>query len=269
METMRTSVPNSGIMQILHNKTEISKIFCRILNDTRYRWDFYADTKSLAIPFSIKQVLNTIKVAKKKGVECRLISDVTKDNASLFNQPILNSVDIRHLEGIKGNFAVSDKEYISIYETTSSPKKKSTLKIKNARSASAKISQDCAIYSNIKEDVHQHQRIFENLWLNSRPLENRIREIDEGIDRTETIAIRDSVEIIKRIKKSIESSTEIKISFQPGGLAFLYNRFSDSYKKFLDGYKSGENRGIRCVTTIHKNNERFAKLLIEEDIQRT
>lgn len=267
METLRTSVPNSGLMQILHNKKEISKIFCRILNDTRYRWDFYADTKSLAIPFSIKQVLNTIKVAKKKGVECRLISDVTKDNASLFKQPILNSVDIRHLEGIKGNFAVSDKEYISIYEITSSPKKKSTLKIKNTQSASPKISQDCAIYSNIKEDVHQHQRIFENLWINSRPLENRIREIDEGIDRTETIAIRDSVEITKRIKKSIESSTEIKISFQPGGLAFLYNRFSDSYKKFLDGYKSGENRGIRCVTTIHKNNERFAKLLIEQGVQ--
>jgi signal transduction histidine kinase len=267
METKRTSVPNSGIIQILHNKTEISKIFYRILNDTRYSWDFYADTKSLAIPFSIKQVLHTIKVAKKKGVKCRLISDVTEDNASLFKQPILNSVDIRHLEGIKGNFAVSDKEYISIYEMTSSPKKKSTLERKNTQSVSAKIRQEFAIYSNIKEDVHQHQRIFENLWLNSRPIENRIREIDEGIDRTETIAIRDSVEVAKRIKKSIESSTEIKISFQPGGLAFLYNRFSDSYKKFLDGYKRGENRGIRCVTTINKVNEKFAKLLVEEGVQ--
>src|SRR5581483_11597954 len=235
MKTMRTSVPNSGIIQILHNKMDISKIFCQILNDTRYRWDFYADTESLAIALSIKHVLKTIKEAKKKGVNFRLISDVMKDNVSFFRQSILTNVDIRHLEGIQGNFAVSDKEYISMCERFSSPKKiKSTDERKNTLSASTKISQEHAIYSNIKEDVHQHQSIFENLWLNSRPIENRIREIEEGIDRTETTAISDSAEIANRIKKSIETSTEIKISFQPGGLAFLYNRFSDSYKKFLD-----------------------------------
>ena len=268
MKTMRTSVPNSGIIQILHNKMDISKIFCQILNDTRYRWDFYADTESLAIALSIKHVLKTIKEAKKKGVNFRLISDVMKDNVSFFRQSILTNVDIRHLEGIQGNFAVSDKEYISMCERFSSPKKiKSTDERKNTLSASTKISQEHAIYSNIKEDVHQHQSIFENLWLNSRPIENRIREIEEGIDRTETTAISDSAEIANRIKKSIETSTEIKISFQPGGLAFLYNRFSDSYKKFLDRYKRGENRGIRCVTTISKDNAKLAELLVEDGVQ--
>lgn len=65
------------------------------------------------------------------------------------------------------------------------------------------------------------------------PAKQRIREIGEGIERIETITLKNSTEITKRIKKNIELSNEIKISSQPGGLEFFYNNFLGSYKKSI------------------------------------
>ncbi|MGC2575512.1 MAG: ATP-binding protein, partial [Candidatus Nitrosopolaris sp.] len=95
----------------------------------------------------------------------------------------------------------------------------------------------------------------------------RIREIEEGIERVETIALKDSTEIVKRIKKNIESSTEIKISSQPGGLELIYNNFLESYKQVLDRYRKGEHKGIKCITTINKDNEGLATILLNEGVQ--
>ena len=119
----------------------------------------------------------------------------------------------------------------------------------------------------MKEDIQQQQHIFESLWINAIRVEERIREIEEGIERVETIALKDSTEIVKRIKKNIESSTEIKISSQPGGLELIYNNFLESYKKVLDRYRKGEHKGIRCITTINKDNEGLATLLLNEGVQ--
>ena len=119
----------------------------------------------------------------------------------------------------------------------------------------------------MKEDIQQQQHIFESLWSNAIPVEERIREIEEGRERVETIALRNSTEIAKRIKKNIESSTEIKICSQAGGLELIYNNFFESYKKVLDSYRKGELKGIRWITTINKDNEELAKLLLNEGIQ--
>jgi len=124
-----------------------------------------------------------------------------------------------------------------------------------------------AVYSNVKEDIQQQQHMFEILWINAISVEERIREIEEGIERVETIALRNSTEIAKRITKNIESSTEIKICSQPGGLELIYNNFLESYKKVLDSHRKGEHKGIRCITTINKDNEKLAKLLLNEGVQ--
>ena len=49
-----------------------------------------------------------------------------------------------------------------------------------------------AVYSNVIEDIQQQQYVFEILWNKATPAEQRIREIEEGIERVETIALRNS-----------------------------------------------------------------------------
>ena len=202
-------------------------------------WDFYADTKSLTIPFAIEQVNRAILDAKNRGVRIRFVTEVTKDNVTFCKNSILKVGEIRHLGGIKGNFGVSDTEYISASDRVSVPDKAVSnveQKTEVAKTTTAAILQH-AVYSNVKEDIQQQQHIFESLWINAIRVEERIREIEEGIERVETIALKDSTEIVKRIKKNIESSTEIKISSQPGGLELIYNNFLESYKQVLDRYK--------------------------------
>ena len=114
------------------------------------------------------------------------------------------------------------------------------------------------------ENIQQQQYVFEILWNKATPVEQRIREIEEGIERVETVALKNSTEIAKRIKKNIESSNEIKISSHAGGLELIYNNFLGSYKKILDRYRKGEHKGIRFITTINKDNERLATLLLNE-----
>ena len=53
----------------------------------------------------------------------------------------------------------------------------------------------------MKEDIQQQQHIFETLWINAIPVEERIREIEEGIERVETIALKDILNCEKNKKE--------------------------------------------------------------------
>ena len=50
-------------------------------------------------------------------------------------------------------------------------------------------------------------------------------------------------------------------------MELIYNNFLGSYKKILDRYRKGEHKGIRFITTINKDNERLATLLLNEGVQ--
>jgi hypothetical protein len=79
--------------------------------------------------------------------------------------------ELHHLDGIKGNFAVSENEYMA-----------------SATLQEAKLLQQ-VIYSNVKEVLEQQQYVFDSFWNRSIPAEQKIKEIEEGVilGRTEVI----------------------------------------------------------------------------------
>lgn len=180
----------------------------------------------------------------------RFVTEVTGDNIPHCKE-MMKIGKVRHLDGVKGNFGISDTEYIA----TTTP-------------IGSEPIIPYAVYSNVKEDIQQQRYIFDILWNKAIPAEHRIREIEEEIEHIETIALEDSTKIVERIKKNIESSNGIKICFQPGGLQLIYNNFLEPYKKVLDRYKKGEHKGIRCITTINRDNEELvATLFVNEGVQ--
>ena len=72
--------------------------------------------------------------------------------------------EIRHLDGVKGNFEISDdgEEYV----TTANLQEAKPLKQ--------------LIYSNVKEIGEQQQYIFDILWTKTISFEEKIKEIEEG-----------------------------------------------------------------------------------------
>ena len=113
------SVSNNNTLEILYNPGTITKVYSQILDNANKRWDFYADTNSLAVPFVIEQVNRAILDDKNRGVKFRFVTEITKDNITFCKNSILKVAEIRHLGGIKGNFGVSDTEYISTSDRVS------------------------------------------------------------------------------------------------------------------------------------------------------
>jgi signal transduction histidine kinase len=252
----------------LYDPGTIVKIYSQLFDNAKHMWNFYADTKSLTVPFAIKEVSKTLSDAKDRGVNFRFVTEITRGNLTFCKNSVMKVAEVRHLGGIKGNFGVSDTEYISTSDkeqTTANEEEEAATTA--AKTTSSLASLQHAVYSNVKEDIQQQQHIFEILWTNAIPAEERIREIEEGLERVETVALKDSAEIAKRIRKNIESSTELKICSQPGGLELIYNNFFESYKEVLDNHRRGRNKGIRWITTINKDNEGVAKLLLNEGVQ--
>src|SRR5215469_15946228 len=247
---------DAGMLEVLNDTETIIDTYLHILHKANGRWDYFADVRSLSvIPFGFEAIKKAISEAKAKGTRLRFITEITQENISCTKE-FIEIVELRHLDGVKGNFGVSDSEYIAISTTDASLSEKClTTTIPHA------------VYSNVVEDIQQQQYVFKILWDKATPAEQRIKEIEEGIDRVETVAIKNITEIAKRIEKNIESSNEIKITSHPGGLELIYNNFLGSYKKVLNRHTRGEHKGIRFITTINKDNQGLVTLLLNEGVQ--
>src|SRR5437867_2884748 len=133
--------------------------------------------------------------AKGRGVHLRYLTEITKDNLSYCKQLLQIVHDLRHLNGIKGNFMISESEYVA-----------PLILFEHGKVAPQ------AVYSNIKEVVEQQQYVFDNFWNMAVPAEERIKEIEEG--RTihyETKVFRDQDEIANKIKDLLETSDELLV----------------------------------------------------------
>ena len=117
-------------------------------------------------------------------MKLRYVTEITKDNLS-FCKEMLKFSEIRHLDGVKGNFEVSDiKEYVAA----------TTLQSANKQQPMPQL-----IYSNVKEIVEQQQYVFDTLWSRAIPSEEKIKEIEYGIapEITEVIQSPEEAERIE------------------------------------------------------------------------
>lgn len=230
------------MIEVLRDGQIIVNRYVDVLRQARTRYDYYTDVQSLSIPFSAP-VKNELDLAvKNRGVKLRVITDIaSRENIPLCKKA-MDVTELRHLEGVEGNFVVSDTECIStsvrlpVQNMVALDKER--IAVEESAAAAAKTTNlrasfQHAVYSNVKEDILQQQHIFEILWAKALPAAERIREIEEGLERVETVALKNSAEIAKRIRKNIESSTELKVCSQPGGLELIYNNFFESYKELL------------------------------------
>ena len=126
---------------------------------------------------------------RKRGGKIRAFTEITKDNIH-YCKKLMKLVDeLRHLDGLKGGIAVSEREYMA---TTVLEETKPLTQV---------------IYSNVKEVVEQGQYIFDTLWNQAISAEQRIREIEGGIEPEFFEVITDpnkSSQILLDLAKSVK-----------------------------------------------------------------
>ena len=129
--------------------------------------------------------------AKSRDVRLRYLTEINNSNISYCKELIGIVNELRHLDGIKANYMISEAEYLApliLYEE-------------------GKIASQI-IYSDVKEIVEQGQYIFDTLWNRAIPAEQKINEIEEGIEPEFFQVINDRekanrilVDLAKSVKK--------------------------------------------------------------------
>ena len=118
----------------------------------------------------IERLRKAFLTAKSKGVKLRYVTEITDDNIGYCKELIKLVNEVRHLDGNKGNFYISETEYIAPASLHEKGKPASQI-----------------IYSNVKEIVeHQRQFVFDSFWARFISVEQKIKELEEGIIHYET-----------------------------------------------------------------------------------
>jgi hypothetical protein len=103
-----------GWIEVLHDTEIIIDTYLHILHKANRRWDYFADASSLSIvPFGFEAIKKAISEARARGTRLRFITEITQENISCTKE-FIEIAELRHLDGVKGNFGVSDSEYIAI-----------------------------------------------------------------------------------------------------------------------------------------------------------
>jgi hypothetical protein len=189
--------------------------------------------------------------AKSRGVQLRYLTEITKDNISFCKELISLVDELRHLNGIKGNFMVSESEYLA-----------PVILFEKGKIASE------AIYSNQKEIVDQHQYMFDTLWNKAVSAEQRIKRIEEGIieeEHYQTRFLENPDQVSQELKKAINTSDDDSWSICStfdGLLMITCNKdFEKMQGRLVDSNKRGKN--TRWIGTINKDYVQLIKAYLD------
>ncbi len=199
---------------------------------------------SLAV--SIKPIKNAFLSAKRRGVRLRYITEINHHNFE--DCKLLLSIvhELRHLDGVKTNFMISEEEYLA-----------PLIQEKSEAIASEHI------YSDMLQIVEHGHCIFDTLWSKSIPAEERIRQLQDGVVPLETKIMDNQDEIMKQIIHLSEISSGMSVVSNHGGMQLTYNSFLELCKKILEKQKRGEGEGIRWIMRIEKDSVNLVKKFLK------
>jgi signal transduction histidine kinase len=172
--------------------------------------DSCGDNKSPKLAIEVEEFRKLLFDLKKSDRTVRYITDITKDNVTYCKQ-LMDSFEIRHIDGLKANFSVSEKEYLASV---------SLLQEDVQRQQFKELVQQI-IYSNVKDIVEQQKYVFESFWNKAIPAEQRIKELEEGIIPGSTAVINISSKIQELFIDLVNSAKEEVLLILPTINAFL------------------------------------------------
>jgi two-component system, OmpR family, sensor histidine kinase VicK len=186
-----TNAPTSASekTEVLYGFEKTTEAIKRFLNIAEVSMNICADHTWASVAMGVDVFKKALYELKTRNIQSRFVTDITKDNVE-YCKELMQICELRHLDGIKGNFAISEKEYIA-----------------PATLQEATLLQQ-VIYSNVRAILDQQRYVFETLWNKAIPAEQRLREIEEGIEAEvfETItnhevASQILVDLAKSVKK--------------------------------------------------------------------
>jgi hypothetical protein len=145
---VKTGLPGT---QVLTDEQEIIRAIKRFQANTKTFWGACVDSTVPA--FSVGKVRQGYVEASSRGVRILYVTEITRDNLPHCKE-IVQFAELRHMDGIRGNFAVSDTEYVT------GVMRGDTL--------------TSLVHSDVKELVLQQRHVFDTLWEQAAPAKERM-----------------------------------------------------------------------------------------------
>ena len=96
---------------IIHGIDNVVNTVSQFIFNTKYKIDACVDYTRPYLAIEINQLRDAFFDAKKRGIKIRYLTEITKDNLRYCRELMPLVGELRHLNGIKGSFYVSEQEY--------------------------------------------------------------------------------------------------------------------------------------------------------------
>jgi len=230
-----TSGASNEKTEVFHGEENAMKILLQTMSNVQKEALVCADANSAAFSMGLAPIKKGYSDFKRRQVRIRFITEITSENLQYVKE-LMNYAEVRHMDTVKGNMAVSETEYVA------------TATLEGAKPIMQ------TIYSNAKPILEQQRYFFENLWIKAVHADQRIRQIEEGIDPRITKIIDSPEDIISRARHVIETSDHLSVCSDLDYLKMIETFASDSIKKILEKSQNGEHKGVRWIGTINKEH---------------
>jgi signal transduction histidine kinase len=225
--------------EVLYGSEKTAQAIARFLSSSQISINICADSTWPFLATKVEAFSKGISDVKTRNVNLRFITEITIDNIE-YCKELMQISELRHLDGIKGNFATSEKEYASW-----------------ATMQEANLLQQI-LYSNVKAINEQQQYVFETLWNRAKPAEQKVREIEGNIDLGSTELIHNTKKILDLFLSMIQSAKAEILLMLPTTNAFLREERIGAIK-LLDVLATEHDVNVRIITPTNDVIEKILR----------
>jgi two-component system sensor histidine kinase VicK len=164
MPSAADNTSSSMTTEVLYGADNTTDKLLQVFYKIKSNFDACGDSTSPSVCMGFEPLRNAYLDFKRRGINVRFITEINASNIS-YCKELMKISELRHLDGIKGNFGICDqKEFVAA----------ATIKEQQA------VPQ--LIYSNVKEIIEQQAFIFESFWTRAIPAKQRIREMEDATE---------------------------------------------------------------------------------------
>jgi two-component system, OmpR family, sensor histidine kinase VicK len=224
---------------------EATKAILDFISNADTAIDACLDPTGPSVMMGVDAIKNERLKAKRRGVNFRYVTEVTKDNLS-YCKELSEFAEVRHLNGVKGNFEISKIRIKGEGKGEWKGEYIATATLQEAEPVTQ------LIYSNVKEIVEQEQFVFDTLWNKAIPFQVRVKEIEEGIKPESIEIIVDPKEALKAEQRLLKSAKQEVLMIFSTVNTFLLQERQIGITQMLSNL-SKQGVGVKILTPVDDN----------------
>jgi signal transduction histidine kinase len=227
--------------EVLYGEANIMKTILQFLSNED-RIDACGDSNAPTFVHKVYKKLKENSKNEQKGIQLRFLTDINRENINYCKELMKFAEVVRHVGGIKANFAVRNASYIGIATSNADLQPSIPSHI---------------IYSNVRGIVDQQQYLFNSLWDKSIPAEQRIEEIESGIQTEFFEIIQDTKRIGEILSELAKSAVNEVVLLLPNDRALIRIDRLGVIDSLLNASRKGAV--IKIICPLSNENQRIQK----------